>query len=243
MTLLNYNYRRIGMRKQYLIITLMFLLMTFSVVVFSQDTKKSTSESENIVTEGKQLDQEILGFCKRIEDTIANYKLMSIKDIRLLPYQISYSQGNDYIFVEKHYFVKDDLIPNKIKMKKSKSIKIYTNGTTISKLESIIREENYYENTVSEVKIIDPTPTALGTDDIVFSYIRANKVILTDKKLSEVKNSIAFPIQNQLKREFYLPHLMYFYDVLLNIAETYYKGMKDVDSTMTEFLKGSTTYY
>lgn len=211
--------------------------------VFSQQAKKDSLESETLVNEGKELDQQILSFCKRIEETVAKYKLMSIKDIRLLPFQISYSQGNDYIYLEKHYFVKDDLIPNKIKIKKLKSIKIYTNGTTVSKLESIIREENYYENTVSEVKIIDPTPTALGTDDIVFSYIRENKVILTEKKLSEVKNSTAFPVQNQLKREFYIPHLMYFYDVLLNIAETYYKGMKDVDSTMTEFLKDSTKYY
>ncbi|MDH7554560.1 MAG: hypothetical protein QHH74_12990 [Spirochaetota bacterium] len=230
------------MRKLYLII---FIIASMIVTtgVFSQETKKDSLESEALVNEGKQLDQEILTFCKRIEETIAKYKLMSIKDIRLLPFQISYSQGNDYIYLEKHFFVKDDLVPSKIKLKKLKSIKIYTNGTTVSKLESIIREENYYENTVSEVKIIDPTPTALGTDDIVFSYIRENKVILTEKRLSEVKNSTAFPIQNQLKREFYIPHLMYFYDVLLNIAETYYKGMKDVDSTMTEFLKDSTKYY
>ncbi|NMB64230.1 MAG: hypothetical protein GYA16_05100 [Spirochaetes bacterium] len=230
------------MRKLYLII---FIIASMIVTtgVFSQETKKDSLESEALVNEGKQLDQEILTFCKRIEETIAKYKLMSIKDIRLLPFQISYSQGNDYIYLEKHFFVKDDLVPNKIKIKKLKSIKIYTNGTTVSKLESIIREENYYENTVSEVKIIDPTPTSLGTDDIVFSYIRENKVILTEKRLSEVKNSTAFPIQNQLKREFYIPHLMYFYDVILSIAETYYKGMKDVDSTMTEFLKESTKYY
>ncbi|MCX8124687.1 MAG: hypothetical protein N3F66_11090 [Spirochaetes bacterium] len=231
------------MRKQYFIVIIMIITMIVSSGVFSQEAKKDSLESEMIVNEGKQLDQQILTFCKRIEDTIAKYKLMSIKDIRLLPFQISYSQGNDFIYLEKHFFVKDDLVPNKIKIKKLKSIKIYTNGTTVSKLESIIREENYYENTVSEVKIVDPTPTALGTDDIVFTYIRENKVILTDKKLSEVKNSTAFPIQNQLKREFYIPHLMYFYDVLLSIAETYYKGMKDVDSTMTEFLKDSTKYY
>ncbi len=231
------------MRKQYLIIFSIIVSMIVAGTVFSQETKKDALESEMLVNEGKQLDQQILTFCKRIEDTVAKYKLMSIKDIRLLPFQISYSQGNDFIYLEKHFFVKDDLIPNKIKIKKMKSVKIFTNGTTVNKMESIIREENYYENTISEVKIIDPTPTALGTDDIVFSYIRENKVILTDKKLSEVKNSTAFPIQNQLKREFYIPHLMYFYDVLLNIAETYYKGMKDVDSTMTEFLKDSTKYY
>ncbi|MEW6528032.1 MAG: hypothetical protein AB1444_15355 [Spirochaetota bacterium] len=231
------------MRKDYLIILMIIVSMQFTGGVFSQEPKKDTLESEMLVNEGKQLDQQILTFCKRIEDTVAKYKLMSIKDIRLLPFQVSYSQGNDYIYLEKHFFVKDDLVPNKIKIKKLKSIKIYTNGTTVNKLESIIREENYYENAISEVKIIDPTPTALGTDDIVFSYIRENKVILTDKRLSEVKNSTAFPIQNQLKREFYIPHLMYFYDVLLNIAETYYKGMKDVDSTMTEFLKDSTKYY
>ncbi len=230
------------MRKFYLILFII-VSMIITAGVFSQETKKDSLESEALVNEGKQLDQEILTFCKRIEETVSKYKLMSLKDIRLLPYQVSYSQGNDYIYIEKHFFIKDDLVPSKVRIKKLKAIKIFTNGTTVSRFESVIREENYYENTVSEVKISDPSPTALGSDDIMFSYIRENKVILHDKQLSQVKNSTAFPIQNQLKREFYIPHLMYFYDVLLNIAETYYKGMKDVDSTMTEFLKDSTKYY
>jgi hypothetical protein len=189
---------------------------------FSQEAKNTTLTSQNLTEESKQLDQQILSICKRIEDTIATYKLMTIKDIRLLPFQVSYTQGNDFIYLEKHFFINDDIIPNKIKLQKLKSIKIYTNGTTINKIESLIREENYY---------------------IVFTFVKNNKPIVNDKKLSEVKNTLAFPIQNQLKNEFYIPHLMYFYDVLLNISETYYKGIKDIDSTMTEFLKSSTKYY
>lgn len=210
---------------------------------FSQEAKNSTLTSQNLTEESKQLDQQILSICKRIEDTIATYKLMTIKDIRLLPFQVSYTQGSDFIYLEKHFFINDDIIPNKIKLQKLKSIKIYTNGTTVNKIESLIREENYYENSVTEVKIVDPSPNALGTDDIVFTFVKNNKPIVTDKKLAEVKNTLAFPIQNQLKREFYIPHLMYFYDVLLSISETYYKGIKDIDSTMTEFLKSSTKYY
>ncbi len=55
-----------------------------------------------------------------------------------------------------------------------------------------------------------------------------------------MKNSTAFPVRNSLKRVFLVPHLEYFYQVLLSIAETYAKGIKDSDSQMFEFLKEST---
>jgi hypothetical protein len=231
------------MRKSLYSIVVIVAVLIAANPGFSQEAKNTTLTSQNLTEESKQLDQQILSICKRIEDTIATYKLMTIKDIRLLPFQVSYTQGNDFIYLEKHFFINDDIIPNKIKLQKLKSIKIYTNGTTINKIESLIREENYYENSVTEVKIVDPSPNTVGTDDIVFTFVKNNKPIVNDKKLSEVKNTLAFPIQNQLKNEFYIPHLMYFYDVLLNISETYYKGIKDIDSTMTEFLKSSTKYY
>lgn len=231
------------MRKFSLSIVVTALCLVLTGGAFTQEAKKDTLTSEKLVEEGRQLDQQILNLCKKIEDTVAKYKLLGIKDIRLLPFQVSYSQGNDFLYMEKHFFVKDELVPSRVKIKKIKSAKVFTNGTTVNRLESLIREENYYDNTITEVKIVDPTPASPGTDDVVFTYIKNNKLIFTDKKLSEIKNTTAFPIQNQLKREFYVPHLVYFYDVLLNIAETYYKGIKDVDSIMTEFLKDSTKYY
>ena len=69
-----------------------------------------------------------------------------------------------------------------------------------------------------------------------------NKTVVDGKKLGDIKNSIVYPVRNNIKRDFLIPSLAYFYNVLLNIAETYSKGVKDSDSMMYEFLRKSTEY-
>jgi len=103
-------------------------------------------------------------------------------------------------------------------------------------------ERDYNGGLSTQVIIVDPTPTAAGTDDIIFTHILNGKKLLDGRKLGEVKNSTAFPVRNNLKREFLVPHLEYFSQVLLSIAETYARGIKDSDSQMYEFLKQSTSY-
>lgn len=133
--------------------------------------------------------------------------------------------------------MKDDTYARDITGIQVKKIKIYTNGQTISKIESEIYERDYYSGSLNIVRITDPSPATEGTNDIVFTHIVNGKVFLDNKKLGDMKNTTAFPIQNDLKRDFIVPHMSYFMNSLLFIAESYYKGLKDAESGMAEFLK------
>ncbi|MFW5770425.1 MAG: hypothetical protein ACOCX9_03220 [Spirochaetota bacterium] len=231
------------------------ILLLFSILIcvvfcisgaFSQDANNKEQQysltSKDLDEDGKMLDQQVVELSKKIENVIAKYKLMTIKNIRLVPYQMTYTMGDNYIKLEKHHFTRDDLVKNRVRALRTRSIIIYTNGTTVNKIESIIIEKNYYEDTTNEVRIVDNSPTEAGTDDIIFTHIMNGNKIVNGEKLGDIKNNTAFPVRNELKREFYVPHLSYFYDAVLNVAETYYKGIKDAEQTMKEFLENSTRY-
>ncbi len=213
--------------------------------VWSQEKKDgdrgSTLTSEKLDNEGRALDEQIVSISKKIADVISRYKLMTIKDIRLLPYQVSYTLGDGYIEIQRHSFERDELTKQVTRLKK-KIIKIYSTGSGVTKIESEIIDRDYNGATSTQVTIMDLTPSAAGTDDIVFTHAINGKKLLDGRRLGEVKNSTAFPVRNSLKREFLVPHLEYFCQVLLSIAETYAKGIKDSDSQMYEFLKESTSY-
>ncbi len=221
------------------------VVLSFSLA-FSQDSEnegqKYSLASKELEEDGKMLDKQILDLSKKIEQVISKYKLLTIKDIRLVPFRMTYSLGDNYIKMEKHHFDRDELNPGRVRALQKRSMIIYTNGNTVNKIESIILEKNYYEDSSNEVRIVDNSPTAAGTDDILFTHIMNGTKIVDGQKLGDIKNNTAFPVRNELKRDFYIPHLSYFYDSLLNVAETYYKGMKDAEQTMKEFLQESTKY-
>jgi hypothetical protein len=220
-------------------------VMLTAPAVWSQEKKEAergnTLTSEKLDNEGRALDEQIVSISKKIEDVVGRYKLMTVKDIRLLPYQVSYRVADGYIEIQRHSFERDELSKQVTRLKK-KTIRIYSSGTGVSKIESEIVDRDYNGAVSTQVTILDPTPSAAGTDDIVFTHSINGKKLLDERRLSEVKNSTAFPVRNSLKREFLVPHLEYFYQVLLSIAETYAKGIKDSDSQMFEFLKESTAY-
>lgn len=218
------------------------MLVMMSAVSWSQDKDKDKKGQEYKLTsevlqkEGQNLDNRITDIGKKIAEIIKNYDLLKAP-VRIIPYQTNFVQGNDYIELEKHSFMKDDTYARDITGIQVKKIKIYTNGQTISKIESEIYERDYYSGSLNIVRITDPSPATEGTNDIVFTHIVNGKVFLDNKKLGDMKNTTAFPIQNDLKRDFIVPHMSYFMNSLLFIAESYYKGLKDAESGMAEFLK------
>jgi hypothetical protein len=125
---------------------------------------------------------------------------------------------------------------------RKKSVKIFMSGQSVARIESVIYEKDYESGVTTEVRILDPSPGAPGTDDIVFTHLLNGKKLLDAKKLVEIKNTTAFPVRNDLKRDFYVPHLSYFYSVILSVSETYSKSIKDADTLMSEFLKKSRDY-
>ncbi len=206
----------------------------------SGETKDRLS-SEKLDKEGRDLDSQIVNLCKKIEDVVRRYDLMKTKGIRILPYRTTYRLTDNYIEIERHDLEKDQLT-RKITRTKTKMIRLYSTGQSVSKIESVIRERNYSAGFTMKVEITDNSPTAAGTDDIVFVQSLNGKISIDGKRLGDVKNTTAFPVRNDLKRDFLVPTLSYFYDLILDIAETYRKSIKDSDAMMYEFLRQSTDY-
>ncbi len=224
-----------------------------SLPVFSQQNdkkaKKYSLQSDILVQQGKELDREISILNNKIAQVIKKYDLLNTKDIRIVPYQIQYRLGKDYIEMEKHRFIKSSIFKNNIAGIKDvvgirmKSIKYHISGGNVTKIESRIYERYYNSGETTEVLIVDPSPSTEDTNDILFTHIYKGKKLLDKKKLGEVKNNTASPVRNQIKREFLIPHLTVFYNSTIFIAEAYYKSMKDADQYMADFLKKNTKFH
>lgn len=231
------------MKRAFIIAACLMLMIS---VAGAQDKKGKDQEyklsSETLDQQGRELDKQITAYAVKMADIIKKYNLLKITGIRIIPYQTTYVQGPDFIEMDKHSFVKDDIYNRDIVGIQTRKIKIYSDGQSISKIESEIYDHLYWAGTSNIVKITDPSPMTEGTDDIVFTHILNGKVYLDNKKLGDIKNTTAYPIRNELKREFLVPHMSYFMNSLLFIAEAYFKGMKDAEEGMTEYLKKAKKY-
>jgi hypothetical protein len=196
--------------------------------------------AEKIDQDSKNLDGIIKDINGKIQAVIQKNKMMEIKDIKVIPYQTEYLLEKDFIQVERHMFIRDN--NDKIVGEKKKTVRFYASGGTLSKIESIVYERDYSASDEMTVIVTDPSPLSDNKDNLVIKQIRNKKVIVEGKALSDVKNTTAFPVRNEFKRDFYISHISYFYNLILGIAETYSKTAKDTDAAVNEFLMKSTRY-
>lgn len=206
-------------------------------VAQEKDQKQYRLTSDSLDLQGKELDSQIVNLNKKIAGIVKDYGLLKATRLTVIPYQTIYVMGSDFIELEKHSFLKEDIISREITGILTRKIKIYTNGDAITKIESDISDRNYWSGALNLVKIVDPSPTTEGTDDITFTHIVNGKILLDNKRLGDMKNTTAFQVRNDIKREFLVPHMNYFTDSFRFIAESYNKGIKDSELGMHEFLK------
>lgn len=226
-----------------------------------QADKADTLTSKEIEQEGDMMNKQIMSVNRDILKVVKDYKLTSDdlkKNIRIVPFQTTLKYGDNgkgnYLEVTRHKFIRNPLNLHKIVGIKNKSFKIYYSGETVNKIEMQIFERYYDDNSAVQVDITDPSPGDEQTNDVTFTHtllvnytiqndrFRKDVKLVDNKKLGEIQNSTAFPIRNDLRRDFLLPNLTFVNNVLLDVAETYYKGKKDAESLMLEFLRKSVDY-
>ncbi len=221
-------------------------------------------KSAELDKDGQALDKQMQKVYTDMQKVITSYGFLKDelrRGITTLPYQIAFRyakdkdkegkevSGTDHIAIERHKFIKSDLQNSKIVGVKNRVMKLYYSGENINKIVTEITQRNYEDDSTTIVTIVDPTPMDEKTDDITMTHIfqfdgttkkdgsKRQIVYLDNKKLGEVQNSTAFPIKNELKRDFLVPNANYFHNVLVDIAETYFKGKKDAETIMADFLK------
>lgn len=224
-----------------------FVAIVLPVAIAGAQEKKSPGgkqgqyslDSANLDEQGKGYDGQIRALCADIAAAIKKYDLLKNKNIRFIPFQTSFIQGNDYIEMEKHTFITDEIYRTEVVGIRTKRIKIFTNGQDVQKIESEIYERRYYSGEKDQVVITDTAPLGQGTDNITFTHRVGSKTLMDGRRLGDIKNSTAFPLRTEIKRDFLIPNLTYFKNSLQFIGESYAKLMKDSEESMSEFLKNS----
>lgn len=228
------------------------LIVIVASPVFTQQRstakKKYILKSDILKQQGKELDREISLLNSKILNVITKYDLINTKDIRIIPYRTNYEMGKDFIKIEKHRFIKTNILKNNIAGIgdvigiRTKSIKFFVPGGKVTRVESRIYERFYNSGETTEVLITDPSPGTEDVSDMVFTHLYKGRVFLDKKKLGDVKNTTASPLRNNLKREFVIPHLNSFYNTVMFVAQAHYKSLKDADQNMSDFLKKSAKF-
>ncbi len=235
------------MKKIFIILSVVIFAVCLSSLTNAQQKEKKANTqtkltSDKMVLEEKELDKQIVEINKNLQDVIVKYKLTTVRDIGQVPYRVSYNLGTDYLEISRYELKRDPLLDFTIIGIKERKVKVYFAGDSISKIESEIKDKNIGMESGVITKLVDPSPTVEGTDDIIFTHTDSNLQLIKDKKLGDIRNNRAFPVRNDIKREFLIPHSTFIYNTFLKIAELYYKGIKDSDSEMYDFLKKSTSY-
>ncbi len=227
----------------------------------AQPAQEDKLTSKELEQEGALLDKQILNINKEILKVVKDYKITSDdfkKNLRIIPFQtdIKFAENGkgNYIEVTRHKFIRNLLNLHQIVGIKNKTFRLYYSGDTVNKIEMSIFERYYDDNTAVQVDINDPTPGDEQTNDITFSHtllvnysmadekLRRSVKLLDNKKLGEIQNTTAFPIRNQLRRDFLIPNIIFVNNMILDVAESYYKGKKDAETLMLEFLRKSSGY-
>lgn len=236
-----------------ILVALMVLFLVIPILLTAQDKKGSSEKKENTLAskaideKGTGFDKQILDLNKSIEDVIAGANMMSGSGIRTLPYQTDIIYGPDkenpkYVQIVKHIYIKDGLFSNTLIGFEEKILRIYSDGKTVSQIETIIKTKNFKSQDVEIVSVLDPSPSTENTDDIVLNHSLNDRKLIVQKKLGEILNDVDSPIRNGIKSEFIIPSLTILQKNLLFITESNKKGSKDADLNISDFLKKSTLY-
>lgn len=219
-------------------------LILMPVLIFAQEERLI---SQRIEDQGKSYDRQILELYNTIQKLISDNNFMNTRNYKTLPYQTEMNFGPDsknpqYVELVKHVYIRDGLFSSTPVGLEEKILRIYTDGKTISKLETIIQTKNFKTQEVENVTVTDPSPMTESTDDVVFTHSYNGKKVIEQKKLADVKNTVDLPLRNEIKIQFMIPNLTILYNNLLLIIESNKKDYKDLDLKMTDFLKKAIQY-
>lgn len=223
------------------------VILTFMVIPVILSAQEGKLNSVNLNELGKLYDKQILELNNDIEKLIADGDFIGNRNLKSLPYQSEVNYGPDaknpeYVEFTKHIYTRNGEFGSEVVGFEEKRMQIYTDGKKISKIVTIVRKKNFRSLDEEVVTMIDPSPTTEGTDDIVLTHSFNNRVLVKEKKLAEIENTIDAPIRNNIKIQFIIPNLAILNNMLVFITEVNSKGTKDADRKMSEFLKKAVLY-
>src|SRR5271157_3451681 len=95
--------------KRTFVVLVCFLIMAAALGAQEKSDVQDTLSSQSLDKQSKDLDIQIKSLNRKIADIVKKYNLLKTQDVRVVPYQMNYLLGQDFIQMEKHSFRKDDL--------------------------------------------------------------------------------------------------------------------------------------
>lgn len=223
---------------------ILMILFTGQIFITAQENKLVSEQLDN---QGKVYDKQILELNSNIQKKISETGILTNENIRVLPYQTQFRVGPDrekpqYLEIIKHTYIRSSQFGRDYIGVEEKTMRIYTDGNSVSKTETIISTKNYNSLESEVVTVVDPSPMTEDNDDIIFTHEVNKKKLIEEKKLGDIKNTLAQPLRNEIKMQFIIPNLSILLNSIVFISEASLKGFGDSDDLMLDFLKKSTLY-
>lgn len=226
---------------------IVFILMIFMAGQFFTSAQDNRLISERLDNQGKAYDKQILELNTAIQKKVEETGILTNQNIRVLPYQTQFRLGPDrekpqYFEIIRHSYIRSGQFGRDYVGIEEKTLRVYTDGKSVSRIETIVSTKNYNSQEVETVTVLDPSPLTESTDDMVFTHIANRRTLVDQKKMSDIKNTLAQPHKNEIKIQFIIPNLSTLLNSIIFISEATQKSFGDSDQEMLEFLKRSTLY-
>jgi len=192
--------------KNKIILTALAIMLFAITQVWPQKAKIDESQlAQELEESEKKLDKKIMEMSKEFTDFYA----LKGQEVNITPAQTRFRQGGDYIELESYAFINHTRNTKEVVGMKSKTMRLYYSGNSLKKIETMVIEENFQQQTKIENIVVDPSPQTEGAEDIEVTNIfnDGRPVTLT---LKDMQNTISNPLRIKFKREFYVKNLAYF---------------------------------
>ncbi len=211
-----------------------------------KDSQKATDLAE---TE-KRLDDQIRQVAERLQ---ALYTLRDIAPkVKLTPTQTIFETGKDedgdFIELKAYTFNPQSYNYGKPVGTATKSMRLYFNGKDLSRIKTIVDDQNFYEQYKYYTKSSHPNPAKGNPNEMQLATSFNKPTEVAEKnpdykvKLADVENDPSNPNRIKFKRDFYIEHLIYFEKLFRFTFEFQKRGASNGDVETIHRLKNSLRY-
>lgn len=202
-------------------VAVIFSVIATSVSAQSEGEKKQLSE--DLDKREQKLQEQVLELNKKF----GQYAVLKDWDLRYSPVQTRLKKTDEYVELESYAFIPRYFGSPVLVGKKTRIVRLYFSGESVSKVESILEEFNFDTHVRSYTEVVDPSPDSADTADITVAHVEmddfATQEPLENKKtykttLGDMSNSVSQPFRIEFLRDFYVKQLTEF--------ETMYAGTK-----------------
>ncbi|MBN8220889.1 MAG: hypothetical protein J0L53_08180 [Spirochaetes bacterium] len=211
---------------------------------------KDSQKAADLAETEKRLDDQIRQVSERLA---ALYTLRDIAPkVKLTPTQTIFATGKDedgdYIELVAYTFNPQSYNYGKPVGTAAKTMRLYYNGKDLSRIKTIVDDQNFFEQYKYYTKASHPNPTKGNPNEMQLATSFNKPTELAEKnpdykvKLGDVENDPTNPNRIKFKRDFYIEHLIYFEKLFRFTFEFQKRGASNGDVETINRMKNSLRY-